>query len=202
MTPQGTAAGLSATGYLSGLARTFERVEITDAKGTVFPIDDGIARIVELVLSLRDGGKALLIGNGGSAAIVSHMHNDLCKAVGVRAVVFNEAPFLTALANDDGYQTVFHRPVGLWADAGDLLIAVSSSGESENIVKAATLAAEKGCRVLTFTGFTPANRLRQIGHLNVYVPDPTYGYVEMTHSVVGHCITDFAVAKTKAAAGR
>ena len=198
MTPQGTAAGLNATGYLSGLARTFERVEITDAKGTVFPIDDGIARIVEFVLSLRDGGKALLIGNGGSAAIVSHMHNDLCKALGVRAIVFNETPLLTALANDEGYPEVFHRPIQLWADRHDVLISVSSAGESENIVKASALARDKGCKVVTFSGFKPTNRLRQIGDLNVYVPASTYGYVEMAHSVIAHCVTDIAAMRTAA----
>jgi D-sedoheptulose 7-phosphate isomerase len=199
MAAQGPGAGGYATGYLEGLARTFERVEVTDGNGAPFPLDDGIARAVEMIVAVAAGGKALLIGNGGSAAIVSHMHNDLCKSVGVRAMVFNEAPLLTAMANDDGYHTVFHRPIDLWVDAGDLLIAVSSSGESENIVKAASVAVEKGCRVLTFSGFKPANRLRQVGHLNIYVPDHTYGYVEMTHSVVGHCITDCAAAKTKAA---
>jgi D-sedoheptulose 7-phosphate isomerase len=199
MTPQGPGVAASATGYLAGLAQMFERVEVTAGNAEPLTLDDGISRAVDLVVSLAAGGKALLIGNGGSAAIVSHMHNDLCKAVGVRAIVFNEAPFLTALANDDGYHAVFHKPVDLWADPGDLLIAVSSSGESENIVKAATMALEKGCRLLTLTGFTPTNRLRRLGHLNVYVPHSTYGYVEMAHSAVGHCITDLARAK---AAGR
>jgi D-sedoheptulose 7-phosphate isomerase len=127
------------------------------------------------------------------------VHNVLCHAVGVRAIVFNEAPLLTAVANDHGYQDVFHRPIDLWADQHDVLIAVSSSGESPNIVKAATLAREKGCRVVTFTGFKPTNRLRQIGDVNVYVPASSYGYVEMAHSLISHCITDIAVMRTAAA---
>jgi D-sedoheptulose 7-phosphate isomerase len=121
------------------------------------------------------------MGNGGSAAIVSHVHNDLCKAVGVRAVVFDDTPLLTALANDEGYHEVFRRPLELWADRGDLLIAVSSSGESENIVSAAASAKQKGCTLLTFTGFKPTNRLRQIGDFNIYVPAAHYGYVEIAH---------------------
>ena len=198
MKGSGMAAGVnpSATAYLCGIARVFERIEVSGLGGDVLPLDDGIAQAVDMLVAVKAAGlKTLLIGNGGSAAIVSHMHNDLCKSVGVRAMVFNEAPLLMALANDDGYHTVFHQPVGLWADAGDLLIAVSSSGESENIVKAARLARERRCRVLTFSGFKPTNRLRSIGDLNVYVPDPGYGYVEMTHSVVGHCITDLAAAR-------
>lgn len=195
MDVHGAVAGSTATSYLVGLSQVFGRVEVTGAGGTPLSLDAGIARAVELVAALKEAGKALIIGNGGSAAIASHMQNDLCKAVGVRAMVFNEPPLLMALANDEGYDTVFHRPVGLWAERGDLLIAVSSAGESENIVKAASFASERGCRVITFSGFKPANRLRAIGDINVYVPASAYGYVEMTHQAIAHCITDFAILR-------
>jgi D-sedoheptulose 7-phosphate isomerase len=185
--------GGAASGYFREFSRILERVEITTREGAPLPTDDGIAAVIELIVSLKyQGGKALLVGNGGSAAIVSHMHSDLCKTVGVRAIVFNETPLLTALANDNGYHEVFHGPVQLWADPRDVLISVSSGGESESIVRAATVAREKGCRVVTFTGFEPTNRLRQIGDLNVYVPASTYGYVETAHSVIAHCVTDIA----------
>jgi D-sedoheptulose 7-phosphate isomerase len=187
------------TGYLAEFSEVLGRFEITTRNGDAVSVDEGIGAMAEWLLALKHhGGKALLIGNGGSAAIVSHVHNDLCKAVGVRAIVFNEPPLLTALANDDGYPAVFHKPVDLWADRGDLLIAVSSSGESENIVTAAALARDKGARLLTMTGFKAANRLRQLGDLNVYVPAARYGYVEMAHSVIAHCITDLAVARAAA----
>jgi D-sedoheptulose 7-phosphate isomerase len=183
----------AASGYFTEFSRVLERVEITTRVGEPLPTDHGITSLIESIVSLKHrGGKVLLIGNGGSAAIVSHMHNDLCKTVGVRAIVFNETPLLTALANDHGYHEVFHRPVQLWADRHDVLISFSSAGESENIVKAATLASEKGCRVVTFTGFKPTNRLRQIGDLNLYVPASTYGYVETAHSLIAHCVTDIA----------
>ena len=185
----------TASAYFSGIARLFDRIEVTGPKGAVYPFDEGMAKAVDLVLSLRQGAKALLIGNGGSAAIVSHMHNDLCKMVNVRAMCLTETPLMTALANDDGYETVFHRPISMWADKGDLLIAVSSSGESNNIVRAAAEAAARGCRLLTMTGFKPGNRLRQMGDVNIYVPDASYGYVEMTHSVLAHCITDTACSR-------
>jgi D-sedoheptulose 7-phosphate isomerase len=185
--------------YLAGFGRLLERVEVTARGGEPLTLDRGVASAIDLLISVRDrGGKALLIGNGGSAAIVSHMHNDLCKSVRMRAVVFHEPPLLTALANDDGYQTVFAYPVGLWADQGDLLIAVSSSGESANIVKAAEAAHAKGCVLLTFTGFQPTNRLRQAGDLNIYVPSPDYGYVEMAHSLVAHYVTDTAKMRVAA----
>jgi D-sedoheptulose 7-phosphate isomerase len=185
--------------YLVGFGRMLERIELTGSDGDPLPADVGIASIIDLIVRMRElGKKAMLIGNGGSAAIVSHIHNDLCKSVGLRAVVFNEPPLLTAIANDDGYREVFARPVSLWADAGDLLIAVSSSGESENIVKAAALAQKRECRLVTFTGFKPGNRLRQMGDINVYVPVANYGYVEMAHSVVAHYVTDTAAVRIAA----
>jgi D-sedoheptulose 7-phosphate isomerase len=190
---------IGAGSYLATFARLLECLEITTGRGEPLPLDEGIGSVIEAIVSLKNrNAKAFLVGNGGSAAIVSHIHNDLCKTVGVRALVFNETPLLTALANDDGYAAVFHRPLDLWADPDDLLIAVSSSGESENILKAAAAAREKRCRLVTFTGFAPANRLRQLGDVNVYVPASDYGFVEIAHSVVAHCITDMAAMRASA----
>ncbi len=194
-----TDIGAGPRGYFSAFARLLDQVAITTDRGEPVAVDDAVDSVVDSIVSAKESGaKVLLIGNGGSAAIVSHMQNDLCKTVGVRAMVFTEGPLLTATANDHGYHAVFHRPIELWADAQDLLIAVSSSGESENILKAATAARAKGCRVVTMTGFRPANRLRQIGNVNVYVPASTYGYVETAHALIAHCVTDIAVLRTAA----
>jgi D-sedoheptulose 7-phosphate isomerase len=183
-------------GYFSAFARLLDHVQVTSDRGEPVALDAAVDSIVDLIVSVKDSGaKVLLIGNGGSAALVSHTQNDLCKMVGARAMVFTEGPLLTATANDDGYQAVFHRPVELWADPHDLLIAVSSSGESENIVRAAAAARAKGCRVVTMTGFSATNRLRQLGVLNVYVPASTYGYVETAHALIAHCVTDMAVLR-------
>ena len=96
--------------YLAAFSRLLECIEITTRRGEPLPLDEGIGSITEAIVSLKNrSGKAFLIGNGGSAAIVSHVHNDLCKSVGIRAIVFNETPLLTALANDDGYAAVIRR---------------------------------------------------------------------------------------------
>ena len=183
----------SARAYLADLSRLFEAVEASAAGDARMEVDAAVAAAVDMLGELRRSGrKAMLIGNGGSAAIVSHMQNDLFKMVGLRALVFTEQPLLTALSNDDGYDTVFRQPVSRWAEPGDLLIAVSSSGESNNIVTAVAAARERGCKTVTFSGFKPGNRLRQMGDLNFYVPMVNYGYVELTHSILGHCISDFA----------
>ena len=185
--------------YFAEFSSALDRLEVTAREPTLLSLDEGLGLVIDLIISLkRQGGKAILIGNGGSAAIVSHVHNDLCKAVGVRAMALDDTPLLTALANDEGYHEVFKRPMELWAEPGDVMIAVSSSGESENIVSAAVRARQKGCRLVTFTGFKADNRLRQLGDLNVYVPSSHYGYVEMAHSVIAHFVTDTAVMRLAA----
>ena len=73
-----------------------------------------------------------------------------------------------------------------------MLIAISSSGKSENIIRATNAALKKGCTVVTLSGFKADNPLRQIGHVNYYVPSDEYGYVELIHSIIAHYLSDAA----------
>ncbi|MBD3308672.1 SIS domain-containing protein [candidate division KSB3 bacterium] len=184
----------SATAYFQTLASLVLTTHITEQDGTVLALDEGFRRAVELIISVQAAsGKAMVIGNGGSAAIASHTQNDLCKAVGLRAVGFYETPLLTALSNDYGYETVFERQVDFWADSGDLLIAISSSGQSENILQAVKMAKTRGCSIITLSGFHSENTLRCLGNLNFYIAADTYGYVEAAHAVLAHFLTDSAL---------
>ena len=188
--------------YFEKLSRLLLGTEVTDRQGNVLSLEEGASRAVRMLLSVgarpREGKdnsarKVVLVGNGGSAAIVSHMQNDLCKAVGVRAMVLTEPPLLTALANDHGYASGFERLVELWADPGDILLAISSSGQSENILRAVEASVRRGCDVITFSGFRCDNALRRTGDLNFYVPDQAYGHVEVAHNALVHFLTDRAV---------
>ncbi|MCG8605180.1 SIS domain-containing protein [bacterium] len=179
--------------YFHTLYRLLSNVEISDNRNRIFTLDSAVEKIIEAILSVRSKSKKiLLIGNGGSAAVVSHMQNDLCASVGVKAMVFHDTPLVTALSNDHGYGSVFAKQVALWAEKGDLLIAISSSGESENIIRALATAHESGCRSITFTGFDHDNTIRFSGDLNIYVPVKSYGLVELAHSVLTHYLTDYA----------
>jgi D-sedoheptulose 7-phosphate isomerase len=192
----------SVSGYIRQFAHLLDEVAVTDDQQLGLDFDSGADRVVQRLLTARARGrKVLLIGNGGSAAIVSHLHNDLTKAVGVRTLVFNEQPLLTALANDEGFQHVFDRPIGLWADRGDVLIAVSSSGSSENIVRGAQRALDADATVITLSGFQTTNPLRALGHVNFYVPSTHYGLVEQAHSVLTHYFSDAAAAQVKSNVG-
>jgi len=183
-----------ANAYFKNLGDLLLQVQVTEGHGAELSLDEGTSRAVAIVLLVKaSSGKVMVIGNGGSAAIASHMQNDLCQAVGVRAMVFTQAPSLTARANDYGYESVFERPVKLWADTDDLLVAISSSGKSENILRAVRSATSRGCQVITLSGFSADNPLRRLGDLNFYVPSPEYGYVESAHSVITHFLTDCAM---------
>jgi D-sedoheptulose 7-phosphate isomerase len=192
---------VNAVNYFQQLSHVLCTTKVTTQQEQALSLDEGAKTAVSILLSVRSSlGKVMLIGNGGSAAIASHMQNDLCKAVGVRALVFNEPPLLTALSNDHGYECAFERPVGLWADADDVMVAFSSSGRSENILRAVRAAAIRGCRVVTFSGFHPTNPLRQLGDVNFYVASQAYGYVEVAHGALAHFLTDSCSTRMSEAA--
>lgn len=183
----------SASEYLSSLSGLFSEIAATDHTGSELEFSDAAASAVDTIRMARSNGrKVILVGNGGSAAVVSHVQNDLVKAVGVRALVFTEQPLLTALANDEGYDAAYERPAQLWADTGDLLIAVSSSGNSENILSTVRVCRGADCKVVTLSGFDAGNPLRGLGHLNFYVPSSHYGLVETAHAALTHYFTDAA----------
>jgi D-sedoheptulose 7-phosphate isomerase len=129
------------------------------------------------------GRKVILVGNGGSAAMASHVAVDLTKTAGVRAVNFNEADLLTCFANDYGYALWVERALEFYADPGDAAVLISSSGRSPNIVNGATAARARGLHVVTFSGFDADNPLRSLGELNFWVNSHSYNAVEMAHHV-------------------
>lgn len=179
------------TAYLGTLAAVMQQTEVTLRDSEVVALDKGAAQAGALILAVRAaGGKILLVGNGGSAAIASHMQNDLCKAVGVRAMVLTETPLLTALANDISYLAAYEKLIELWAEKNDLLIAISSSGRSENILRSVKAMRDKGGHIITLSGFRPDNALRQRGEVNFYVPSEVYSYVELAHQIIAHFLTD------------
>jgi len=179
--------------YSHELSRLLSIIDVTTATCGKISLDAGMECAISVILANKTSGrKIIVIGNGGSAAIASHMQNDLCKAVGVRSIVFNEAPLLSALSNDISYANAFEVLVDLWVDEGDTLIAISSSGRSENIIRAADRAKEKCCSVITFSGFKTDNPLRTRGTVNFYIPSEEYGFVELGHSILTHYLSDAA----------
>ena len=145
----------------------------------------------------QSGKKIILVGNGGSAAMASHVAVDFTKAASIRAINFNEADLITCFANDYGYEHWVEKALEAYADSGDLAILISSSGKSHNILNAAEKANEMGLSVITVSGFLTDNPLRKLGEVNLWVSSSEYNIVEMTHHVWLVAIIDYLIETKK-----
>lgn len=148
------------------------------------------------------GKKVIVAGNGGSAALASHCAVDFTKNAGVRCVNFNEADLITCFANDYGYDQWLAKALEHYADTGDLVILVSSSGRSPNMLQAARYARERGLRLVTFTGFGADNPLRALGSLNLWVESRAYNVIEMTHHIWLLAVCDLIIGEAEYPATR
>lgn len=143
-----------------------------------------ITRLKDRIAQARDAGRKLLLaGNGASASIASHLATDFSKQGGVRAMAFNDANLITALGNDCGYENWIAKALDFYADKDDVLILISSSGKSPNVVKAAKHAKELGLYVAAFTGFAKDNPLGAAADINLWADSRSYNIVECTHMI-------------------
>lgn len=177
--------------YINELFTVIEKLELSNQQGMDVDFEEEIQSTIALFKDLTiSDGKLIFIGNGGSAAIASHMAIDYWKSGGIPALCFNDGAQLTCLSNDYGYEAVFSKPIQVFARPGDILIAISSSGQSPNILQGVETAISVGCKVITFSGFSPLNPLRKLGDLNIYCASYIYGFVELVHQLVLHMILD------------
>lgn len=184
--------------HLAELAISLANCSVTERESLSINIDEGIKKTARLILETkRNNRKILSFGNGGSNAIADHLQTDLCNTCKIKAVNMGNASILTALSNDFGYESVFDRQTELWAEPGDLLIAISSSGKSSNILSGVRKALQLGCNVVTFSGFSHENPLRSSGDINYHINSRSYGFVETAHSVLAHYITDLVHSMLK-----
>jgi D-sedoheptulose 7-phosphate isomerase len=143
-----------------------------------------LAGAIELFADTKKrGGKVILVGNGGSAAMASHVSVDLTKVSRLRAINFNEADLITCFANDYGHEHWMEKALEFYADPQDLIVLISSSGKSANVVNAAIKAKLMKLPLITFSGFAPDNPLRKLGDINFWADSHAYNVVEMTHHV-------------------
>lgn len=173
-------------------------IEASDGDGKAFSFDDAVTQAVSIALAVQKRGSCVMfVGNGGSAGIASHMATDWLKNGGFAATCFNDPSSLTCLANDLGFDQVFAMPIERHGRQGDLLIAISSSGNSPNIRNAVAAARRAQMQVITMSGFQPNNALRKLGELNFWVPDCHYGFVEIAHLALCHAILDMSMGWQK-----
>ena len=136
------------------------------------------------LLSTNDkGGKTMIFGNGGSAAMASHVSVDLTKNAGIKSTNYNEYDLITCLSNDYGYEYWIAKCIEFYSNSEDQVILISSSGKSTNVVNAAEIALDKNLNLITFTGFDRNNPLKTKGNLNFWVNSEAYNVVEMIHHI-------------------
>ncbi len=148
-------------------------------------VDSGnLEDAAKLILRIKKNKKKIIIvGNGGSAAIASHASVDFTKAANIRAINFNEADLLTCFSNDYGYENWVAKAIEFYADRGDLIILISSSGTSKNIINGAKQSKKMNCPLITFSGFKKNNPLSKLGIYNFWVNSRSYNFIENTHQI-------------------
>src|ERR1041384_1765811 len=171
---------------------------------------EAIDRVLQAIETAHAAGRQIfVIGNGGSAATASHMMNDLCKGTlghkgdapwkRFRVIALTDnVSLMTAWANDTDYNHIFSEPLKSLAQHGDLLIAISASGNSPNIIAAVEAAKQMGVQVIGLTGFG-GGKLAKMADVSFDVPSDGYGPVEDVHMILDHIITGYLYEKLKSA---
>ena len=183
--------------YLTGLKSVLDRLPL-----------DVLEKLFTVIEKAHAAGQQIfVIGNGGSAATASHMMNDMNKGTIVHKgdapwkrfkviALTDNVSLMTAWANDTDYNTVFSEPLKNLANRGDVLIAISASGNSPNIITAVEVAKQLGVKVLGLGGFT-GGKLAQLADVCVVVPSNDYGPVEDVHMIIDHILVGYLYAKLK-----
>jgi D-sedoheptulose 7-phosphate isomerase len=180
------------SGYVNDCAGFLNNLSVRDEQGNELDVNDGFAQWVDIALTAKKSRKVVYFcGNGASASMGSHFSADLAKNGLTHTQVLIEPSLTTAIGNDISFDDVFSFPLSVRGNEGDVLITISSSGNSPNVVKAITMAKSIGMKVITVSGLKEDNTSRKSGHLNFYLPATTYGTVEATHGVLLHHWMDF-----------
>lgn len=183
--------------YIKLISDGLERTIVTDRNGQEMSLDEGMELWAVQARKVQQETKGLLFfcGNGASATMAEHMSHDWFQNAVVNTQTCAETSHITAISNDLSYEDVFAYRINRILSDRDILVTVSSSGNSPNVVKAIHTARERGCFIITLSGKSAENMSRKKGDLNFYVPLETYGLVESTHAVLLHCALDYFLDK-------
>jgi len=176
----------------------FLKSYLEDLSNLIKPDDDLIKSLIhirDLLLEVKSHNKKVLIfGNGGSASIASHISVDLTKNTGLRCLNFNEADLITCFANDYGFEHWVEKAIDFYGDDGDLLILISSSGQSKNMLNGVKAARNSNFKsVVTLSGFAKDNALSQLGDINLWLDSSAYNFVESVHQIWLLTIVDLII---------
>ena len=171
--------------------RVIGSLEATDIEGARRESEQAIADLIALLEELRArGGRLYVVGNGGSAGVASHAVTDFLNVGKLKAATLHDPALLTCMSNDYGYEAALARILATLASPGDILIAISSSGQSANIRNAAAQIRRSRGMAITLSGFKRDNPLRSLGDVNFWLDSNDYGMVEIGHQFILHNVAD------------
>tara|TARA_Y100000590_G_scaffold370425_1_gene432243 strand:- start:63 stop:611 length:549 start_codon:yes stop_codon:yes gene_type:complete len=155
-----------------------------------------IPKVISILKNIKGKNKIIVFGNGGSAAIANHFMTDVLKNTKIRCISLSDISLITCLANDYGYENLNQKFIEYYGNAGDVLIAISSSGESKNMINACKKAKKlKFKSIITLTGFKKNNNLSKMGNINFWVNSKNYNLIENTHQIYLLSAIDFLTKK-------
>ncbi|MDF1795407.1 MAG: SIS domain-containing protein [Coxiellaceae bacterium] len=159
----------------------------TGREGDCVNRDQGFGFMLNCALKVKAAGNAIyFIGNGASASMASHFSVDISKNARIPCFTLTDPSSMTAVSNDINYESVYSDPLSYMLKKNDVLIAISSSGNSRNILSAVRTAQKNEGFVITFSGMNEDNALRHMGDINIFVKDEDYGFVESAHAFILH----------------
>jgi len=146
----------------------------------------------------KKGGKIILLGNGGSAATSSHVSVDLTKNAKIRSINFNEADLITCFSNDYGYEEWMRKSLEFYLDKKDIVVLISTSGKSANVINAANFLKKKKIQTITLTGMKQNNPLKKLNKngVNIWVDSKSYNQIEIIHHFLLLLIVDIIIGKS------
>lgn len=176
------------------IAQLGAMLESTNARvqGNTVSLPQGLEAAADVIRAVRQRQGAIWwVGNGGSAALCSHLSQDMLNKLGIASHTLSDHALLTCMANDFGYEEIYVRPLRTYLRADDLLIAVSSSGKSANILRCVELAQHRGTACLTLSAFAADNPLWALNtDVALYMPCTLYGHAEVGHEALLHAVIE------------
>ena len=142
-------------------------------------------------------GRVVFFGNGGSAAIASHLSVDLNKNAKIQSISFNDPGIITCYANDFGYKNWISKTIELSLTNKDVVVLISSSGKSLNILNAAKYAKKKNIQTITLSGMSKKNNLKKMGLINFWVDSKSYNIIETAHQFYMMAVIDLIIGKAE-----
>lgn len=150
-----------------------------------------LVKIEKLIKTLSKNNKIMIFGNGGSDSIANHFASDISTNSKINCLNFNQTNLLTCLSNDYGFENWIAKSIEIFGKKGDLLICISSSGNSKNMLNAVKEARKKRFKkIITFTGFEEKNKLKKSGDVNIWVNSKKYNFVENSHQILLLSVAD------------